>query len=180
MMHLHQDSGLMNICYFKFDVDDSSGELDVSRPVPFRLTPNIVEYLSGIGIAGPFTASAVATSRCLVQPNFKLSTMLRTILKDEIIAVHKKRALDETPAAAMEGQAAFGGDQSSADKGGTVEVDMEKIIEIVNKTVANIMGRLNGLSYIETAENGKMSALVQAAQSAENLCRMDPAWHPWM
>lgn len=173
MMHLHQDSGLMNICYFKFDVDDSSGELDVSRPVPFRLTPNIVEYLSGIGIAGPFTASAVATARCLVQPNFKLSTILRTILKDEIIAVHKKRALDETPAVDQP----FG--EMATDKG-SVEVDMEKIIEIVNKTVANITGRLNGLSYIETAENGKMTALVQAAQSMENLCRMDPAWHPWM
>lgn len=165
----------MNICYFKFDVDDSSGELDVSRPVPFRLTPNIVEYLSEIGIIGPFTASAVATARCLVQPNFKLPTMLRTILKDEIIAVHKKRALDETPPMDQ----AFGGDMGATDKG-TVEVDMEKIIEIVNKTVANITGRLNGLSHIETPESGKMSALVKAAQSAENLCRMDPAWHPWM
>lgn len=179
MMHLHQDSGLMNICYFKFDVDDSSGELDVTRPVPFRLTPNIVEYLSGIGIAGPFTASAVATARCLVQPNFKLATMLRTILKDEVIAVHKKRMLDEAPAVETT-SGVFGDSSTAATDKGTVEVDMEKIIEIVNKTVANITGRLNGLSYIEAAENGKMLALVQAAQSMENLCRMDPAWHPWM
>lgn len=175
MMHLHQDSGLMNICYFKFDVDDSSGELDVTRPVPFRLTPNIVEYLSGIGIAGPFTAAAVATARCLVQPNFKLASILRTILKDEIIAVHKKRALDELAPTVDQ---SFGGDPTT-DKG-TIEVDMERIIDIVNKTVGNITGRLSGLSYIETAENGKMTTLVQAAQSAENLCRMDPAWHPWM
>lgn len=25
MMYLHQDSGLMNIAYFKFDIDDSTG-----------------------------------------------------------------------------------------------------------------------------------------------------------
>jgi hypothetical protein len=31
-----QDSGLVNISYFKFDVDDVSGELDSNRPVPFR------------------------------------------------------------------------------------------------------------------------------------------------
>ena len=168
----------MNICYYKFDVDDSSGELESSRPVPFRLTPNIVEYLSGIGIAGPFTASAVATARCLVQPNFKLASMLRTILKDEIIAVHKKRVVDEAPNVDLP---SFGanGDATTTDKG-TVEVDMERIIEIVNKTVNNMTGRLNGLSYIEAAESGKMTALVQAAQSVENLCRMDPAWHPWM
>lgn len=90
-MYVHQDSGLLNISYFKFDVDDVTGlfqslkksisiklnikftgELDANRPVPFRLTPNIVEYLSSIGITGPFTASAIATARCLVQPNFKV------------------------------------------------------------------------------------------------------------
>lgn len=72
MMYVHQDSGLVNISYFKFDLDDSTGELEANRPVPFRLTPNIVEYLSAIGISGPLTASAIATARCLVQPNFKV------------------------------------------------------------------------------------------------------------
>lgn len=76
MMYVHQDSGLINISYFKFDVDDTTGELDVNRPVPFRLTPNIVEYLSQIGINGPMTASAIATARCLVQPNFKVRTTI--------------------------------------------------------------------------------------------------------
>ena len=31
MMYIHQDSGLVNISYFKFDVDDVSGELDSNR-----------------------------------------------------------------------------------------------------------------------------------------------------
>lgn len=87
MIYIHQDSGLINVSYFKFDVDDTTGELDGNRAVPFRLTPNIVEYLSSIGIAGPFTASAIATARCLVQPNFKvminthisMSSILNTI-----------------------------------------------------------------------------------------------------
>lgn len=26
----------------------------------------------------------------------------------------------------------------------------------------------------------KVSTLIQAATSADNLCRMDPAWHPWL
>lgn len=73
MMYVHQDSGLINISYFKFDIDDTTGELDSNRAVPFRLTPNIVEYLSSIGTTGPLTASAIATARCLVQPNFKVN-----------------------------------------------------------------------------------------------------------
>lgn len=50
-----------------------SGELDTARPVPFRLTPNIIEYLSTIGVSGPLTASMIATARCFVYPNFKVS-----------------------------------------------------------------------------------------------------------
>lgn len=64
---------MMNVAYFKFDLDESTGEVDANRPVPFRLTPNIAEFVSPIGIAGPLTASAIATARCLVQPNYKVS-----------------------------------------------------------------------------------------------------------
>ena len=52
MILLHfvlQDSGLANISYFKFDVDDVTGELDSNRPVPFRMTPSIVEFVTSIG-----------------------------------------------------------------------------------------------------------------------------------
>lgn len=72
MMYIHQDSGLINISYFKFDIDEATDELNTNRAVPFRLTPNIVEFLSGMGIAGPLTTSAIVTARCLVQPNFKV------------------------------------------------------------------------------------------------------------
>lgn len=67
-----------------------AGDLDANRPVPFRLTPNILEYLSTIGISGPLTASMIAAARCLVQPSFKVQTILRAILRDEMIAGHRK------------------------------------------------------------------------------------------
>ncbi|KAJ4430690.1 hypothetical protein ANN_19281 [Periplaneta americana] len=90
MMYIHQDSGLVNVSYFKFDVDDTTGDLDANRPVPFRLTPNILEYLSSIGISGPLTSSMIAAARCLVHPSFKVQTILRAILRDEMIAGHRK------------------------------------------------------------------------------------------
>jgi hypothetical protein len=68
----------------------NTGDLDANRPVPFRLTPNILEYLSTIGISGPLTASMIAAARCLVQPSFKVQTILRAILRDEMIAGHRK------------------------------------------------------------------------------------------
>jgi transformation/transcription domain-associated protein len=90
MMYLHQDCGYLNISYFKFDIDDQLGELDANRPVPFRLTPNIAEFLTATGVTGPLTASMVSAARCFVQPQYKLISLLRAILRDEYITWHKK------------------------------------------------------------------------------------------
>ena len=68
----------------------SAGDLDANRPVPFRLTPNIAEFLTPTGVMGPLTAAMIAAARCLVQPQYKLPSFLRTILRDEYISWHKK------------------------------------------------------------------------------------------
>ncbi|XP_035793214.1 transcription-associated protein 1-like isoform X2 [Anopheles albimanus] len=208
MIYLHQDSGLMNVSYFRFEMDDSTGLLDVNRPVPFRLTPNIAEFISSVGVAGPLTASAVATARCFIQPSFKLTTILKAILKDEIIAFHKKRLIDEkvldqsqtagagaasasttTPVANAAGGASTGTaasatstatSQPTDQDAGTNDIDKETIITTVNKAVSNIMGRLNNLSRIDSGEANRMSTFVHVATNPDNLCLMDPAWHPWL
>lgn len=90
MIYIHQDTGLINVAYFKFDVDDMSGELMAKRPVPFRLTPTLAEFITSVGINGPLTASMVAAARCLAQPSFKVINILRAILRDEMISWHKK------------------------------------------------------------------------------------------
>ena len=63
ILYIHKDSGLMNVSYFKFDVDDVTGELDSNRPVPFRLTPNLTEMITSMGVSGPLTASMIAAAR---------------------------------------------------------------------------------------------------------------------
>ena len=63
ILYIHQDSGLINVSYFKFDVDDVTGELDSIRPVPFRLTPNLTEMITSVGVSGPLTASMIAAAR---------------------------------------------------------------------------------------------------------------------
>ena len=40
--------------------------------------------------AGPLTASMIAAARCLIQPSFKIQSILRAILRDEIINWNKK------------------------------------------------------------------------------------------
>lgn len=161
MLYIHQDSGLLSVAYFKFDVDDITGDLDANRPVPFRLTPNIAELLTMIGVAGPLTADMIATARCLVQPSAKVAAILKAILRDEMIAWHKKKNTDDR----------------ETDSGSQVEGEI--LIGMVNKAVAAIINRLQGLSTFD-GNDSKVSTLVAAANSNDNLCRMDPAWHPWL
>ncbi|XP_025424212.1 transformation/transcription domain-associated protein [Sipha flava] len=160
MMYIHQDSGLLNASYFKFDVDDKKGELVSNRPVPFRLTPNFVELMTDIGKTGPLTASIMATARCFNQPNNKVQAILRAILRDEMITSYKKKLEDEL----------------SNDRD---EISGDIIISMVTKAVNSIMHRLNSLANFDGTDN-KVSTIVSAASSVDNLCRMDPAWYPWL
>lgn len=180
MLYIHQDSGLLGVAYFKFDVDDVTGELDANRPVPFRLTPNVAEFLTMIGVTGPLTASMIAAARCLVQPSAKVAAILKAVLRDEMIAWYKKKNADERDhdvGAAAAAQAAAAAAQAAAAQAG--QVDGELLINMVTKAVTAIIGRLQGLSTFD-GNDSKVSTLVAAANSNDNLCRMDPAWHPWL
>ncbi|OQR70315.1 Transformation/transcription domain-associated protein-like [Tropilaelaps mercedesae] len=161
MVYIHQDSGFVHAAYYKFDVADATGELDHNRPVPFRLTPNMAELVGAVGVQGPMCAAVVAVARCLSQPSF--TALLRAILRDEIITWHKKNY-----------------EEASAGGEGPPDMDGEQLVATVSKAVAAITSRLNSLTSYESSENSKVQALLTAASNPENLCRMDPAWHPWL
>uniref|UniRef100_A0A803TE16 Transformation/transcription domain associated protein n=1 Tax=Anolis carolinensis TaxID=28377 RepID=A0A803TE16_ANOCA len=165
MLQIAQDTGKLNVAYFRFDINDATGDLDANRPVPFRLTPNISEFLTTIGVSGPLTASMIAVARCFAQPNFKVDGILKTVLRDEIIAWHKKTQEDTSSPLSAAGQ--------------PENMDSQQLVSLVQKAVTAIVTRLHNLAQFEGGES-KVNTLVAAANSLDNLCRMDPAWHPWL
>ena len=82
-IHHHGHSSDNGYCYIE-------GELDANRPVPFRLTPNVAEFITPVGVSGVITSSMVSAARCLVEPQFGIQSILRAVLRDEMIAWHKK------------------------------------------------------------------------------------------
>ncbi len=72
----------------------------------------------------------VAAARCFVQPQYKLPSLMRAILRDEYITWHKKKQDETNP--------------------GSQPVDMEGdlLIQMVNKSVSAIMTRLQSQYYI--------------------------------
>uniref|UniRef100_A0A1I8F7A9 Rho-GAP domain-containing protein n=1 Tax=Macrostomum lignano TaxID=282301 RepID=A0A1I8F7A9_9PLAT len=58
--------------------------------VPFRLTPNLCELISPLGIRGPLQAAIIASARCLVLPKYQLAAYLRCVLRDEVILTYRQ------------------------------------------------------------------------------------------
>ena len=71
------------------------------------------------------------------------------------------------------------GSNSQTNTPGQSQADRELIIQMVTKAEAAITQRLTSLSLFDGTDS-KVGTLVANAHSADNLCRMDPAWHPWL
>lgn len=91
--------------------------------------------------------------------------ILKTVLRDEIIAWHKKTQEDTSSPLSAAGQ--------------PENMDSQQLVSLVQKAVTAIMTRLHNLAQFDGGES-KVNTLVAAANSLDNLCRMDPAWHPWL
>lgn len=143
----------------------------------------------------------IATARCFVYPNFKVNfililmcqtyffetflqvtAILKPILRDEMVLSRMKKPEDATQVDKL--------------------TDSEQIVNMVNKAVTSISSRLNNLALFDGVESKvgvlivffffrlkklllnksifQVGTLVAAASSHDNLCRMDPAWHPWL
>lgn len=60
--------------------------LAIAETVPFRLTPNIQNFITPVGLEGPFTASMIAIGRALCEPSNEMHDYLAIYLKEELIS----------------------------------------------------------------------------------------------
>lgn len=152
-MYIHQDTGQLNVSFFKFDLDDTNGDLKANRPVPFRLTPNLAELITPTGIVGPFRGALDAVSNCLTNPQSRVISIFRAILRDEMLFWQKR---------------------------GQDVVESEVLVTIVNRAVSKIYQRLNSIASNDRPLESQSPQLINQATSYDQLCQMDPAWHPWL
>lgn len=152
-MYIHQDTGQINVSFYKFDLDDSNGELRGNRPVPFRLTPNLTELITQIGIVGPFRGALDAVAHCLTSPQSRVISIFRSILRDEMLFWQKR---------------------------GQDSIENETLITMVNKAINKIYQRLNAIASKDRPLESQASKLIKQATNTDNLSQMDPAWHPWL
>lgn len=153
-MYVHQDTGSINVSFYKFDQSEISEGQGVGKPVPFRLTPNLSEFITPNGIAGPFRGALDAVSRCLTTPNSRVISIFKAILRDEMLFWQKK---------------------------GSENVENPNIIEMVNRVVKKIYQRLDEIGGSnERPFDSQAPQLISRATNLDQLCQTDPAWHPWL
>lgn len=152
-LYIHQDTGQINVSFYKFDLDDASGELRANAPVPFRLTPNLSELITPNGLVGPFKGALEAVAHCLTNPESRVISIFRAILRDEMW-IWQRRGQDT--------------------------VENEGLVMMVNKAINKIYGRMDSIATKDRPTDSQASQLISQATSLDQLCQMDPAWHPWL
>ena len=87
----------------------------------------------------------ISAARCLIQPSFKIQSILRAILRDEILSWNKKTTANVAAAAAAStaGQAATDSADGNSQQQAQDSKDREVIIEKVTNAVKAILSRLN-------------------------------------
>jgi transformation/transcription domain-associated protein len=146
------------------------GEIVAPEPVPFRLTPNLVNFITPVGITGLFSSAMISAAEAISDTEFKVQNYLGALLRDEMISWH---AINREPYA------------KSA-------ITNTQLVKLVATNTQKISVRLEALS---NAEGTKLvqtrteqqhwackeaDTLIKQATGTKNLCNMPPMWHPWL
>ena len=134
---------------------DNEGILASSDRVPFRVTPNIVRFLGGNGVTGPFACTMVSVAQVLNDKESYIYDLMASVLRDDMVLIHARLSPTKSP------------------------MENEAILSRVSANVKLVSDRIAALC----STDGQMSAtdnLIRIATASSNLCAMNPTWHPWL
>lgn len=133
------------------------GAMVAPDPVPFRLTPNLVNFLTPVGITGIFSSTILAAAQTLNEPEFTVHDYFGAVLRDELISWHANHISPFSKSA----------------------LDNENLVIKVERNIAAVQKRLRSLATFD-GSNSSVDVLIKHATASNNLCLMSPTWHPWL
>lgn len=134
--------------------------------VPFRLTRNMVAFMGVHGLEGVLVAALVAAGQALQATHSSLPSLLALFLRDDILAFAARRSGARSIAALAQNF-----------KTAQLETCVDHNVSAAGERVAQL-GPGPGVTAAGNPQTGAR-ALVEAATSPANLCRMEPTWQPW-
>lgn len=143
-----------------------SSSMSLSNPeaVPFRLTPNLVNLVTDIGIEGPFVGSLLALASSLTQPGFDLEHYLAIFVRDELAAWRKFTHPNGISAAEFHSK-------------------VLQNLQMIRSSISSMILTSNNSSQPEVVPppiSKPLMDLISQATSAQNQALMDINWQPWL
>lgn len=146
---------------------NSQGYLDVTAPIPFRLTANLLNLIGFPLLSGHFVPSMANIAGAVREHKHDLSSVLRLLARDDLIAFYTR----------------------SMPKSDIKTQEMEKqLADRVVKNAATIFSRISECaprSNIRDQDEShpidkRVRDLIEAARSADNVCQMPSSYQGWL
>jgi len=124
--------------------------------------------MTKIGVEGVFTASLMVIARALVDQDLQLPELLNIFMREEVLSFQAVSAARQQPG---------------------FQLSEQLLANQVQHNVDLVMGRLNTLACVQPPEKIGMTHypvfqpivnVLNNATNSQQLCQMDPTWHPWM
>jgi len=145
------------------------GRLERTEPVPFRLTRNLATFFTPFGVEGVFVGcmavAAAALSSAPGAPPSPLPDAVSLYLREDGAAYAARRSGGGRPPPPP---------TDPAFRAAVAQNAAEAVARVRGAAPAN-----PGEATADGSVQRGAAALVDAATSPRNLCRMDPSWHPW-
>jgi len=158
---------LMTTFDVRFQLEGGSGGTN-GESVPFRLTRNMQAFIGPHGFDGAFIASGTAAARGLQSEKSPIGSMMALFLRDDVLASVCKRTGARNVAAIH-----------SQLKPSQLEACVSLNVRSAQDRLA-IMGPKNSVNAQNVNPQAGFRRLAEQAILAENLCMMEPTWHPWL
>lgn len=164
-----------------------NGQITLVEAVPFRLTPNIQEYMTPVVVEGVFTPAIHSYAEVFYRPDSELCEFLPMIVRDELISwvfmnqPSKPRFTTDSDGTPI----SFRHDLEILEQ---LNIDERQFLGRVIQNCELSMKRCQTLACIretEKAGDGKTPAyqtildLISCASNPQKLALMDAHWHPW-
>eukprot|EP00239_Pterosperma_sp_CCMP1384_P010828 CAMPEP_0197867066 /NCGR_PEP_ID=MMETSP1438-20131217/44556_1 /TAXON_ID=1461541 /ORGANISM="Pterosperma sp., Strain CCMP1384" /LENGTH=398 /DNA_ID=CAMNT_0043485685 /DNA_START=424 /DNA_END=1620 /DNA_ORIENTATION=+ len=140
---------------------DQNGSLDKGEHVPFRLTRNLQNFFSPAGVEGPFVTFLSTAAQAFTAPHSSIDHHLALFFRDELMTWPPMKHKSRTSTDAM------------------VHRNVETVVSNI-KSMLPVAPTLRENTQLprRSVQKGVLD-LLESALNPENICRMDPTWHPW-
>lgn len=162
----------------------SSGLLEASTTMPFRLTRNIHNFLTRSGVQGPFSLGMMAAAEALLSDEDLLRNQLSLFFRDDLLSWHASKARVLPSMAPGTADAAGGSTgQQQQQQQRRIEAQVQQRVEA---NVSLVLERVRGISLsqnghaAESPRGKSVRELLEIATSPERQREMVPTWAPWL